>query len=47
MIRFPPQVTSKQVVFPPYFTVPGPGQGILPLVPQNLRRKSVESDIGN
>ena len=28
-----PQKISKQVVLPPYLTVSGPGQGMLPRVP--------------
>ncbi len=31
-----PWRTSRQVVLPPYRTVPGPGQGIEPRTPQNL-----------
>jgi hypothetical protein len=30
---------------PPYLTVPGPGQGILPRVPHNLSENFDESDI--
>src|SRR5688572_12419123 len=34
--------TSTDGVFPPYRTVDGPGLGIDPRVPQNLRRKDIE-----
>ena len=40
-----PHVISKQVVFPPYLMVSGPGQGMLPRVPQNLRRMEEVLDI--
>jgi hypothetical protein len=36
-----PHKISKQVVLPPYLTVSGPGQGILPRVPQNFMLKDV------
>jgi len=42
-IRRLPQLSSKEVVFPPYFTVPGPGQGMLPRVPHSLSENVDES----
>jgi hypothetical protein len=42
-----PQFSSKEVVFPPYFTVPGPGQGMLPRVPHSLSENVDELGMTN